>query len=450
MTAPISYILRTMKTTRLTLVVAMSVVLFGAAAAAGPTVRLAEVQGPITPATSWYLEIAVEAAEAAGDTVLLVEMDTPGGLVASTETIVKSFLGADVPIVVFVTPSGAHAASAGFYILMSADVAAMAPGTRTGAASVVFEGRPSDPDDILLKKATEDAAALVRGIAERRGRNVEAAERTVLEAKAYTETIALENGLIDLVVADRDALIAALDGREVRRFDGTTVTLDLADATVVPVEIDFAGRVLQFVAHPGVAYLLLIVGSLGLWVEFQNPGLIVPGVVGGICLVLFAVASSVLPVSAIGILLIVLSLVLFALEVKVVSHGLLTIGGIIAIVAGSMLLIDGPIPELRVPASVYLPISLAAAALLAFTVYKVGAAQRVQVATGVEGLVGETAEVRTAIDPEGKVFVHGEIWDAVSVSRRIDVGERVRVIRVDAMRLFVEPRSAEPSAPPEE
>jgi membrane-bound serine protease (ClpP class) len=366
------------------------------------------------------------------------------------ETIVKSFLAAEVPVVVYVTPSGAHAASAGFFILLSADVAAMSPGTRTGAASVVFGQGANDPDDVLLRKATEDAAALVRGIAERRGRNVEAAESTVLEAKAYTETVALEEGLIDLVVGDRDALLAALDGREVVRFDGTRVTLDLAGATVVPVEIDFTGRVLEFVAHPGIAYLLLIVGSMGLWVEFQNPGLIVPGVVGAICLILFAVASSVLPVSALGILLIVLSLVLFALEVKVVSYGMLTIAGIVAIVAGSMLLIDGPIPELRVPPSVYLPVSLASAALLAFTVWKVGKAQRGQVTTGVEGLVGETGVAHTKLDPEGKVYVHGEYWDAVSGSRRIETGERVRVARVDSLRLFVEPSSVEPPAPPEE
>jgi len=416
--------------------------------AGSSTVRLAEIDGAITPATAWYLDLAVGAAEDSGDTVLLIELDTPGGLVASTETIVQRLLSARVPVVVYVRPSGAHAASAGFYMLLAADVAAMAPGTRTGAASVVFGSGPSDPDDVLLRKATEDAAALVRTIAERRGRDVAAAEKAVREAVAYTERDALTSGLIDLVATDREALFEALDGREVRRFDGTTVTLAIVDPTVVTVEMDLRGRVLEWVANPGIAYLLLIVGVLGLWVEFQHPGLIVPGVVGAVCLILFAVASSVLPVSVIGLLLIALAIVLFVLEIKFVSYGLLTLAAVVALVLGSALLIDAPIPELRVPPMVYLPTSLAAAALLAFLVWRIRAAYADQVGTGREGLVGEVGEARTALAPEGKVHVHGEFWDAISVSGPIAAGARVRVVRVEEMRIRVEPvrnETAEPS-----
>jgi membrane-bound serine protease (ClpP class) len=433
-----------MHAVRFVAILAATFVVPGGCASAATMIHLAEVNGPITPATVWYLDLALDSATDTGDSVLLVEIDTPGGLVASTEEIVQRLLASPVPVVVYVTPSGAHAASAGFYILISADVAAMAPGTRTGAASVVYGSGENDPDDILLRKQTQDAAALVRSIAERRGRNVAAAERTVLDAVAYTENEVLESGLIDLVAADRAELIQALDGREVRSFDGRTRTLDLSDAVVTPVEIDFKGQVLGWVAHPGVAYLLLIVGALGLYIEFHNPGLIVPGVVGGVCLILFAVASSVLPVTTIGVLLIVLAIVLFVLELKFVSYGSLSLAGLVALVVGSMMLIDGPIPELRVPPAVYLPTSLVTAALLVFVVFKIRRAYLDKVETGREGLVGEIGEARTSLAPKGKVFVHGEFWDATCETGSVAAGEAVRVIRVDAMRIVVTP-AASPS-----
>jgi membrane-bound serine protease (ClpP class) len=393
-----------------------------------PVIRLVEFETTVNPITAHRIVRAIDAAEAAGDTAVLIRLDTPGGLVASMETIVKRMLAAEVPTIVWVGPSGAKAASAGFFILVSADVAAMAPGTRTGAASTVFGlgGEENTEDNILLKKANEDSAALIRSIAERRSRNVEACERAVFSAKAYEESVALEDGLVDLVAGSIDDLLSELEGREIRRFDGSTVVLETAGATLVSTDLSLRQEFMELLGNPTVAYILFMLGLLGLYVEFSNPGLIFPAVAGALCLLLFAVSAQVLPISAIGVLLILLAIVMFLLEIKVTSYGMLTVGGIVSLVIGSIMLIDGPIPELRVPFGVVLPTSILGALLCVLLLRLAIRAHRERVGTGIEGLADEMGTVTEILDPEGKVRVHGEIWNAAAAQGPVRLGSRWR------------------------
>jgi len=430
--------------TRLAICTLAALVLLQPALAAEPVVRLVEFEMAITPISAKRIIRAIDDAEADGDSLVLIELDTPGGLVQSMEDIVKRMLAAEVPIVVWVGPAGAKAASAGFFLLISADVAAMAPGTRAGAASTVYLGESKD-GDVHLKKSNEDLAALLRSIAEHRGRQPEICEKAVFAAKAYEESVALKEGLIDLVVADRESLMEQLDGREVRRFDGTVVTLETSGAQFVTSQFSFQHKLMEFIATPALAALLLMIGMYGLYVEFTHPGVVLPGVVGVLCLILFGLTAQILPVSVTGILLIVLAIVMFILEIKVVSYGMLTLGGAACLVFGSMMLIDGPIPELRVPLEVVLPTSILIAVLCALTVHLVIKARQVQVSTGAEGLKGKTGTAAASLSPEGKVFIHGEIWNASSVSGPIAEGARVRVIRVDELRLTVEAVEEQPT-----
>ncbi|MCP3982405.1 MAG: nodulation protein NfeD [bacterium] len=426
--------------------VALGVLLLSNVASAEPTtVRFVEFETTVNPISAKRILRAIDAAEQAGDALVLIRLDTPGGLVVSMEKIVKRMLSAEVPVAVWVGPPGAHAASAGFFILIAADVAIMAPGTRTGAAATVFgSGEGNTEDNVLLKKANEDAAALLRSIAKRRNRNVEASEKAVFSATAYEESVALEEGLIDFVAADIDAVLETLDQRTVELFDGTEVVLDTKDATVVGSELSARQRFLELLGSPTVAYLLLLGGLLGLYVEITNPGVILPGVVGALCLILFAFSAQALPISWVALLLIALAIVMFVLEVKVASYGMLTIGGLFCLVAGSAMLVDGPIPELKVPWPVILPTSLVLAAVCVFAVRLALKAQRAKVRTGREGLIDEIASVTRELAPEGKVFVDGELWNAVAPNGPIARGARVRVVHVDGMTLTVEP--AEPHA----
>ena len=346
-------------------------------------------------------------------------------------------LAARVPIVVWVGPSGAKAASAGLFILVSADVAAMAPGTRTGASSTVYGIGESREDDVLLKKSNEDLAALIRSIAERRGRNVEASERAVFEAKAYEEQVALEQGLVDLIAASREELLGKLDQREVRRFDGTVVVLHTAGAQLVVSEFSLRHEFMELLAVPWVAAFLLLAGLLGIYVEFTHPGVVFPGVAGALCLLLFALSAQMLPISTIGILLILLALVMFLLEIKVASYGMLTLGGSISLAIGVWMLVEGPIPELRVPLTFVVPVALAVTAVCAFVVRLAVRSQRSRVTSGREGLVGEIGTVSRELAPEGRVFVHGEDWGAVSSGGKIPGGARVRVVGVEGLTLIV-------------
>ena len=414
-----------------------------ALAADVPVIREVEFERMVNPFTAMRIIRAIDEAEEAGDEMVLIRLDTPGGLVVSMEDVIKRMLSSKVPVVVWVGPSGAHAASAGFLILIAADVAAMAPGTRTGAASTVMMGGENKEGDVLLKKSNEDLAALVRSIAARRGRNPEVCERAVFEAKAYEEQVALELGLIDLVAGSREELLEQLDSREVQLFDGTTVTLRTAGARFEQTQFSLRHLFMEALSHPIVAYLLLMGGLAGLYVEFNHPGMIFPGVVGALCLLLFVLTAQALPISTVGVLLILLAVVMFILEVKVVSYGMLTVGGVICLVFGSWLLVDGPIPELRLPLGVILPTSLAISAFCAFAVRLAAQAQRSRVATGVEGLVASTATVSRGLAPDGSVLIHGEIWSARSEGDPIEVGASVKVVRVEGLRLIVE-RDSEP------
>jgi len=404
-----------------------------------PVVRLVDFETTVNPVTVSRITKAIDEAEANGEDLVLIRLDTPGGLVVSMEKIVKRMLQAEVPVVVWVGPAGAKAASAGFFILVAADVAAMAPGTRTGAASTVMVGGENREDDVLLKKANEDAAAMLRSIAEHRGRNIEACQEAVFSAKAYEESVALEKGLIDLVARDIDELLELLDGREIRRFDDTTVVLNTAGARRVRTEFSFRQGFMEFLAHPEVAILLLMLGLLGIYVEITHPGVVFPGVVGVLSLLLFAIAAQALPISTIGILLLLLSAAMFILEIKVVSYGMLTVAGVICLVIGSVMLIDGPIPELRVPLGLVVPLSVAIGLTVALVLRLAIKAQLARVATGMEGLPGELGRVTRELAPEGKIFIHGEIWNAASSGDSIPEGAEVRVLQVENLKLIVEP-----------
>ena len=424
----------------------LAVCLSAAAQATGPSVRLVRFATDINTATAKRVIEAIAAADAAGDALVLIELDTPGGSVDATETIVKKMLAAKTPIAVWVGPSGARAASGGFYLLIAADVAAMAPGTRTGAAAVVFGMGKSEDGDVLLKKATNDLAALARSIAEHRGRNVEACDKAVVSAESFTDAAAAKTGIVDLVAKDRDDLLRQLDRRKVKRFDGRVATLALAGASIVePVRTSTAKieeRLGGFLGNPTVVYLLFLIGLAGLYAEFNHPGTWVPGLVGAVALILFAFSAQQLPLSAIGLLLVLLGLALFVLELKIVSHGVFGVAGTISVIAGSVMLFPGAGGDLRPPLAVVLPGSLTLAAFCFVATRLAIAARRAPLATGVEGLRGEIGVVEQSCSPEGTVFVHGALWKAVVASGSVPAGTRVRVVGVRDLIVDVQPVDA--------
>lgn len=415
-------------------------------AMAQEVVRL-RVEDTIQPASQRFIERAIEEAEARNAALVIVELDTPGGLLDSTREITSAITESVVPVVVFVTPGGAQATSAGFFILISADVAAMAPGTNTGAASPV-QGQGEDVGETMKAKVFSDASAMVRSLAEARGRNVDLAVEAVMDARSFTAAEALEGGVIDLVANNLDGLLKSLNGFEMTRVDGSTIVMELPDPTIIEIEQSRAEEILSFLANPNVAYLLLALGMLGIYVEVTHPGGIFPGVVGVIAMLLALYSLSVLPLSWAGVALIAISLLLFLLEVKVTSFGLLTVGGLICFVLGSLMLFDGPIPDMRVSLGVALPTAVVVAGVTIFLLGRVIQAHRRQVMTGQEGLVGETGKALTDIDPEGKVLVHGEYWDARSTGGRIDKGREVRVESVGDRHIDV--TDAEPASAPVE
>lgn len=401
----------------------------------GEVVRM-RVDDTIQPASQQFIERVLLDASERGASVVVMELDTPGGLVDTTRDITSAIMTSPVPVVVFVSPSGARAASAGFFILLSADVAVMAPGTNTGAAHPVGGQGENLPEDVR-DKATNDVAAMVRSLAGQRGRNVETAEKAVRESISVTADEALEEGLIDFIAKDFNDLLDQLDGYEVTRPDGTAEVLDLGDRTVFEIESSFAERLFSVLANPNIAYLLMALGALGLYVEITHPGGILPGVVGVVFLLLGLYSVSVLPVSWAGVALIFVALMLFILEVKVTSYGLLTVGGLISFVLGSLMLFDGPIPALRVSAGVVLPTAVVVASATVFLLTRVLKAYRQQPMTGREGLVGEIGRVIGDLAPVGKVVVHGEYWDARSVGGTVAVGNNVRVVAVHDRSLDV-------------
>ena len=410
---------------------------FGPVAGAGDVVHL-RVEDTIQPASQKFIERALAEAEARDAELVVLELDTPGGLLDSTREITSAITTSMVPVVVFVTPAGARAASAGFFILLSADIAAMSPGTNTGAAHPVGGQGENLPEDVR-EKVTSDASAMIKSFAEQRGRNVDLAIEAVEESSSFTAEQALEDGLIDLVAHNVEDLLEQLESGEVTRFDGTTEVMDLESPVIQRIEQTFADRLFSVLANPNVAYLLMALGALGLYVEITHPGGILPGVIGVVFLLLGLYSISVLPISWAGVALIFVALVLFLLEVKVASYGLLTIGGLICFVLGSLMLFDSPIPDMRVSLGVILPTAIVLAAVTSFLLSRVLKTHKMQPMTGVEGMVGKIGTVLADIDPIGKVLVNGEYWDARASGAVIPAGNSVRVVAVGDKQIDVEP-----------
>ena len=405
------------------------------AMAAGEKIRLVGIHDPITPVTARFVQRNLQEAARMGDRLVLIEMDTPGGLDTAMREIVKDVMASPVPVVVYVAPSGARAASAGAIIALAADVAVMAPGTNIGAAHPVSLGEKST-DKTMEAKVVNDAEAYAEGIAHLRGRNEELARRLVRESISLSAEKALEGRLIDLIARDRGDLLQQLEGRGFSR-NGREQVLKLKGADVMPMEMGAVERVLNAISNPNVAYVLMLLGMVGLYFELSNPGVILPGAIGGICLILAFFAFQTLPVNYAGILLILLGLILFIAEIKIVSHGMLTVAGMCAMVLGSLMLFESPDPYLRISWSVILVTVLATGAFFTVVVAKALSAHRPSPATGREGLVGQEGVAETGLAPDGKVFVRGEYWDAWC-DEPIEAGRRVRVLEVDGMRLKVQ------------
>jgi len=399
----------------------------------------AGVDGPITPISAAFVLRALDAAEHKGDVLFVLQIDTPGGLEDSMRDIVKAFLGSRVPVAVLVAPSGGRAASAGAIITMAAHLAAMAPGTSIGAAHPVAIGG-GEMDETMREKIENDFLAHVRGLARNRGRNVEWAEKAVLESVSATAQEALELGVIDLVARDLDALLEQLDGRVLTVEGRGEMVLRTAGAAVETIEMTGKERFLFVLSDPTVAYLLGILGVYGILFELWNPGTLFPGIVGGICILLAVIGFQVVPISWAGVGLIALAMLFFMFEVKVTSYGALTVAGILCMVLGSIVLIDEP--SLAIPVvSVIVP---AVVCTLLFFLFVVGMALRAQtrpVRTGAEGLLGAAGQVRSVLDEAAwpyRVFVNGEYWFAAAEGDRLDVGEEVRVVAVEGRYLRVE------------
>jgi membrane-bound serine protease (ClpP class) len=414
--------------------VAAGLILLATCVPAHADIPVVELQGVVHAVTAGYVVQAIDRADAAGAPLLILRLDTPGGLDTAMRQIVDKMLNCRTPVAVWVGPSGARAASAGFIITVAADVAAMAPGTNIGAAHPV--SGMGQMDEVMSKKVTSDAAAYIRGKAARRGRNVEMAEKAVLDSKSFTEKEALEFKLIDLVVKDVPELLEKLDGRTVKRFDGSEVTLSLKGQKTLAVAMDWRQMILSAIARPEVLFLLLLGALAGLGTEISHPGMLFPGIVGLVCLILFLFASQIIPVNWAGVLLILLAIGLFVAEVKVASYGLLTAAGITAMILGAMMLVDSPIPELRPSPWRLFPAAAAMAAGTILLLRLVIQAQRQRATTGAEGMVGLGGTAETALEPEGWVLVQGERWRA-RAEEPLGPGARVKVVAVEGLRLGV-------------
>ena len=417
------------------LVLAASLLALTPAFALSAQVNVIRVEGVISSSAADYIVSAIKQADKEKAAALVVELDTPGGLDTSMRAIIKEMLAAERPVVVYVAPSGARAASAGAFITLAAHIAAMAPGTAIGAAAPVAMG--GQMDKTMEKKVTNDAAAYMRTIAEKRGRPIDLAEEWVRKATSKTETEALKTKLIDFVSPKLEDLLRAMDGRVVTTAAGK-VKLETKDATVNRGEMNLREKILKIIADPTVAYLLLLLGLAGLYFEFSTPGAVLPGVLGGISLILALYAFQQLPINYAGVLLILLAILMFVAEIKVVSHGVLTLGGLAAMIIGSVMLIDSPLPDMRIPLTT---IIITALSVAAFFMFIVGAGVRAlwsKTTTGREGLVGEVGVVRSSLAPRGQIFLRGEIWNAES-EIPVEPGESVRVTHIDGLTLRVVP-----------
>jgi membrane-bound serine protease (ClpP class) len=396
-----------------------------------------KIDGTINPAAAGFLHSSIQAATEQNAECLIIFLNTPGGLLKSTRVMVSDILESKIPIIVYVSPAGAQSASAGVFITLAAHIAAMAPGTNIGAAHpVTLQG---GMDSTMMEKATNDAAAFVRTIAEKRHRNIKWAEEAVRRSLSITETEALKTGVIDLIARNTDSLLAAIDGRTIELASGSA-TLHTRGQTIQQWEMSFTERLLDTLSDPNIAYVLMLLGIYGLLFELYNPGSVLPGVVGGISLILAFYSLHTLPINYAGLALIVFAIILFVADLKVASHGILTVGGLIALILGSMMLIrsDSALEFIQISWSVILT---CAAMSLVFFMFVVGFGLRAlksKPTTGSEGLVGEIGDTLTPLNPDGRIKVHGEIWNAVSVSGRIPKDARVKIVGLENLTLRVE------------
>ena len=413
--------------------------------ASGPLVLELKLDGEVEPILATYIDEGLADADRRHASLVLITMDTPGGLSDSMKDMIQHILASPVPVAVYVSPTGARGASAGFYILLSADIAAMAPGTHAGAASpiIAIGGFPQQIDEVFRKKINQDAMAFLRSFTVRRNRNPELAEKAITESKAFTEKECLDGKMIDLIVNTPDDLIRELDGRTITRFDGTKVTLALKSPTRAEFELSARQRFLARIVEPDVFFVLLILGALGLYTEFTHPGVIAPGVIGGICLILALYAMHFLPVNLAGLFLIALSLAFFILEAKAPSHGVLALGGIVSMFLGAVFLIRSPLTaggvSLGVALSATVPFGIIAVVLMKLVLRS----RKWKTSTGREELIGASGTVTAELKAgaEGLVRVHGELWRAQS-SQPVPEGKTVRVSKVEGLKLYVEPVEA--------
>ena len=398
------------------------------------------VNDTIQPISGEYIARAIAEAARRNDQAVLIEINTPGGMVSSTREIMEKISTSTVPVIVYVTPTGGHAGSAGIFILESADIAAMAPGTAAGAAHPVILIGPVQlkPDEEMNRKIENDAAALIRSVASKRGRNIEAAEGAVRESKSFSDQEAMAQHLIDYIASSPEDLFRQMKGKSFKRFNGESATLDLEGQPIATFNMTLKERILDALMEPDLAFLLLAIGILALYIEFNHPGAVIPGTVGAVFILVAAFALNLLPTRFAALGLILGAFVLFAAEAKFVSHGVLTAGGIVLLTLGGLLLVDAPIPEMRVHLATALAVSVPLGIITAFLMSIALKARRNKVVTGEQGLVGETGVAQTALSPQGKVFVHGELWDAIAPSP-VPIGQLVVVRRIDGLTLQVEP-----------
>lgn len=404
---------------------------------AGQKVFSIRINGTINPASANFIHNSIEKAQTAKAECLIIHLNTPGGLLKSTRVIVGDILESPVPVIVYVSPGGAQSGSAGVFITLAAHIAAMATGTNIGAAHPV--SLQSVPDTIMSQKATNDAAAFIRTIAEKRKRNLQWAEEAVRQSVSITEKEALAKKVIDLIAKNERELLNLIDGKQIEVADGTK-TLHTKNANIEVIEMGIAEKILNIISDPNIAYLLMMLGFFGIMFELFNPGAILPGIVGVISLILAFYSMHTLPINYAGLALIIFAIVLFLLEVKIMSHGMLAIGGSISLLLGSMMLIrtSSPLEFVRISYSVIITSTVVTALFFLFIIGIGLKAQRAKPVTGVEGLIGEIGETLNPLNLTGTIRVHGEVWNAESISGAISQGQKVRVTGIKDLKLFVE------------
>jgi membrane-bound serine protease (ClpP class) len=404
--------------------------------AQGNFIYLLKVDGVINPASAGYIIKGIEKAEQEGASCLVIEMDTPGGLMESMRSIVKRILTAQVPIIVYVAPSGSRAGSAGVFITLAAHIGAMAPGTNIGAAHPVQMGE-KEMNKEMEEKILNDTVAYIRTIAKQRGKNEQWAEKAVRESVSAKEDEALKLGIIDLVSPNLEDLVSKVDGRRIELSSGNVVTLKVKGLDIKTFKMSFRHQFLSIISNPSIAYILLMLGFYGLLYELANPGAILPGVIGGICLILAFFAFQMLPVNYAGVALILLGVILFIAEVKITSYGMLSVAGVISLLLGSIMLIDSPAEFLRISfVNVILPVVLVTAAFFLFALIMIVRAHRRRPTTGREGLVGGLGVAKTDLKPEGVVEIRGELWNA-EAEETIKAGEKIQVETIEGMKVKV-------------